>query len=69
VVRLGSSRTITSTRGTLIQLDFEEIDGITTVSFGHRGLLDEEAVRLHEDGWGNIFDNLERTLEAARPEG
>jgi hypothetical protein len=51
------------TRGTLIQLDFEEIDGITTVSFAHSGLWDEEAVRSHEDGWGKVFDNLERTLE------
>ena len=57
------------TRRTLIELDFEETDGITTVSFTHSGLWDEEAVRAHKDGWGKIFDNLERTLEAARPEG
>jgi uncharacterized protein YndB with AHSA1/START domain len=53
----------------LIELDFEETDGITTVRFTHRGLWDEEAVRSHEDGWGKCFDNLERTLEAARPRG
>ena len=23
-------------------------------------------MRSHEDGWGKVFDNLERTLEAAR---
>ena len=57
------------TRRTLIQLDFEETDGITTVHFTHSGLWDEEAVRSHEYGWGKVFDNLERTLEAARPEG
>jgi uncharacterized protein YndB with AHSA1/START domain len=57
------------TRRTLIELDFEDTDGITTVSFAHSGLWDEEAVRSHEHGWGNIFDSLERTLEAARPEG
>jgi len=56
------------TRPTLIELDFEEADGITTVSFTHSGLWGEEAVRSHEYGWGKIFDNLERTLEAAHPE-
>ena len=57
------------TRETLIELDFRETDGITTVSFTHSRLWDEEAVRSHEDGWGKLFDNLERTLEAVRPEG
>ena len=56
-------------RRTLIEIDFEETDGITTVTLTHSGLWDEEAVRSHEDGWGKVFDNLERTLEAARPEG
>jgi uncharacterized protein YndB with AHSA1/START domain len=55
------------TRETLIEIDFEERDGITTVRFTHSGLWDEEAVRSHEDGWGEAFDNLERMLEAARP--
>jgi len=57
------------TRRTLIELDFEETDGITTVTFTHSGLWDEEAVRSHEDGWRKLFDRLDRTLEAARPEG
>jgi uncharacterized protein YndB with AHSA1/START domain len=57
------------TRRTLIELDFEETDGVTTVRFTHSGLWDEEAVRSHEDGWGKLFDNLGRTLEAVRPEG
>jgi uncharacterized protein YndB with AHSA1/START domain len=51
----------------LIELDFEEIEGVTTVRFTHSNLWDEEAVRSHEDGWGKAFDNLERTLRAARP--
>ena len=38
---------------------------MTTVRFTHSGLWDEEAVRSHEDGWGNAFDNLERALHAA----
>lgn len=57
------------TRRTLIELDLQETDGITTVSFTHSGLWDEQAVREHEDGWSKIFANLERTLEAARPGG
>lgn len=55
-------------RRTLIELDFEEIDGITTVTFVHSGLWDEEAVRSHEGGWSRMLDNLKRTLEEARPE-
>jgi uncharacterized protein YndB with AHSA1/START domain len=50
----------------LIELEFEETDGATTVRFTHSGLWNEEAVRSHERGWGKAFDNLERTLEAAR---
>ena len=46
----------------LIEIDFEEADGVTTVRFTHSGLWDEEAVRSHEGGWGKAFDNLERTL-------
>jgi uncharacterized protein YndB with AHSA1/START domain len=56
-------------RGTLIEVDFSENDGTTTVRFTHSHLWDEETVRDHEDGWNKLFDNLERTLEAARPEG
>ena len=54
------------TRRTLIEVDFEETDGGTTVRFTHRDLWDEEAVRAHEEGWRKLFDNLERALEAAR---
>ena len=56
------------TRRTLIELDLEDTDGITTVTFTHSGLWDEEAVRSHEDGWRKLFDSLDRTLKAARPE-
>ncbi|HET6830802.1 MAG TPA: SRPBCC family protein [Solirubrobacterales bacterium] len=54
---------------TLIEIEFEESDGATTVRFTHSGLLDEEMLRSHEGGWGRCFDNLERTLEEARPQG
>lgn len=46
----------------LIEIDFDEDDGVTSVRFVHSGLLDEEAVRSHEGGWTGAFDNLERTL-------
>jgi uncharacterized protein YndB with AHSA1/START domain len=48
----------------LIEVDFEEADGVTTVRFTHRDLWNEEAVRDHEDGWGRCFDNLEGVLTA-----
>jgi uncharacterized protein YndB with AHSA1/START domain len=50
------------TRRTLIELDFEERDGVTTVRFTHSGLWDDDAVRSHEEGWGKLFDRLERVL-------
>jgi uncharacterized protein YndB with AHSA1/START domain len=46
----------------LIEIDFEERDGATTVRFTHSGLWSEEAVTSHEGGWGNAFDNLAREL-------
>ena len=49
-------------REQLIVIDFEEQDGMTKVLFTHSNLWNEEAVRDHEDGWGKVFDNLERTL-------
>ena len=55
------------TRRTLIEIDFEEADGVTTVRFTHSDLWDEEAVRSHAGGWGRLFDSLERELETARP--
>ncbi len=52
-------------RQTLIELDFEEAEGVTTVRMTHSNLRDEESVRNHEDGWTTCFDNLERALAAA----
>jgi uncharacterized protein YndB with AHSA1/START domain len=46
----------------LIELEFEEAGGVTTVRFTHSGLWDEEAVRSHEGGWGSAFDNLARVV-------
>jgi uncharacterized protein YndB with AHSA1/START domain len=55
-------------RETLIELDFEETEGVTTVRMIHNSLRDQESVVSHEEGWSVCFDNLERALEAARPE-
>jgi uncharacterized protein YndB with AHSA1/START domain len=52
-----------SDRRMLIEVDFVESAGVTTVRFTHRDLLDEEALRDHEDGWGKCFDNLARAVE------
>jgi uncharacterized protein YndB with AHSA1/START domain len=50
-------------RETLIELDFVEADGATTVRMTHSALRDKESVLNHEDGWTNCFDNLERALQ------
>ena len=50
------------TKSQMIELEFEEADGVTTVRFTHSGLWDEEAVRSHEGGWGNAFENLARVV-------
>jgi len=57
------------TRRTLIELDFKETDGVTTVRFTHSGLWDDEAVRQHEYGWSKVLGNLALTLKADRPQG
>lgn len=51
-------------RETLIELDFEETEGVTTVRFKHSNLRDEESAHSHEGGWTTCFDNLERVLVA-----
>ena len=51
-----------TTKRQLIEIEFTERDGKTTVRFTHRDLWDDEAVADHEDGWNKVFDNLEREL-------
>ena len=51
---------------TLIEIDFHEIDGGTKVSFRHRDLWDEKALRDHEQGWNALLDNLGHVLGPAR---
>jgi uncharacterized protein YndB with AHSA1/START domain len=52
-------------RETLIELDFEEAHGATTVRMTHNHLRDKESVRNHEGGWSNCLDNLELALAEA----
>lgn len=49
-------------RETLIELDFEEAEGVTTVRLTHSSLRDQESVLSHEGGWSNCLDNLGRAL-------
>jgi uncharacterized protein YndB with AHSA1/START domain len=49
-------------RETLIELDFEEVDGATTVRLTHSNLRDTESVVSHEGGWSNALDNLGQAL-------
>lgn len=50
-------------RETLIELDFEEVDGATTVRLSHNNLRDQESVVSHEDGWTTCLENLGRAVE------
>jgi uncharacterized protein YndB with AHSA1/START domain len=52
-------------RETMIELDFLEANGKTTVLLTHRNLKDEESLREHEDGWTKCLENLGRAIEGA----
>jgi len=46
----------------MLELDFEEVDGTTTVRLTHTNLRDQESVLSHEGGWNNALDNLGEAL-------
>jgi uncharacterized protein YndB with AHSA1/START domain len=46
----------------LIELEFSERDGVTTVLMTNSGITTAEGRDEHEDGWGKCFDNLDRAL-------
>jgi uncharacterized protein YndB with AHSA1/START domain len=49
----------------LVELDFAERDGATTVVLRHSGLPDADAVRSHTEGWEEVLANLaNKVLEA-----
>jgi uncharacterized protein YndB with AHSA1/START domain len=50
------------TRETLIEIDFVEAEGVTTVHFTHSNLRDQESVVSHEGGWNNCLDSLAAAL-------
>jgi uncharacterized protein YndB with AHSA1/START domain len=54
-------------RETLIELDFEEVEGVTTVRLTHSRLRDQESVLSHEGGWNACLDNLEQVLVGFGP--
>jgi uncharacterized protein YndB with AHSA1/START domain len=54
-------------RETLIELDFEEVDGATTVRLTHSGLRDQESVVSHKGGWSNCLDSLGWALDQEQP--
>ncbi|HEX2411448.1 MAG TPA: SRPBCC domain-containing protein [Solirubrobacteraceae bacterium] len=47
----------------LIEIDFKETYGVTTMRFTHNDLWDEDAVASHEEGWTGAFDNLAGVVE------
>ncbi len=49
-------------RETLIEIDFEESGGATTVRFTHSNLRDIDVVEDHRGGWKGCFENLEAAL-------
>jgi uncharacterized protein YndB with AHSA1/START domain len=46
----------------LIELEFSESDGMTTVRMTSRGIETEERRASHNEGWGLCFDNLDQAL-------
>ena len=46
----------------LIELEFSERDGATTVLMVSQGITTEKGRDEHEDGWHKCFDNLDRAL-------
>ncbi len=46
----------------LIELEFSERDGATTVLMIDSGITTDEGRDQHEDGWQRCFDNLDRAL-------
>lgn len=53
-------------RGSLIEIDFTEAEGATTVVLTHGGLGTEESKVSHTEGWNLCLDNLaSRVLETS----
>jgi uncharacterized protein YndB with AHSA1/START domain len=46
----------------LIELEFSERDGVTTVLMTNSGITTEKGRDEHDDGWRKCFHNLDRAL-------
>jgi uncharacterized protein YndB with AHSA1/START domain len=52
---------------TLVEVEFQERGGATTVVLSHTGLSGEESARSHTEGWEDVLDNLaSKVLEVTR---
>jgi uncharacterized protein YndB with AHSA1/START domain len=51
-------------QASLIELEFTEQHGVTTVVLTHSGLSGEESKQSHSEGWQKVLDSLGRMLEA-----
>jgi uncharacterized protein YndB with AHSA1/START domain len=53
--------------GSLVEVEFEEREGATTVVLSHSGLASPESARSHTEGWEEVLDNLgSKVLEVSR---
>jgi uncharacterized protein YndB with AHSA1/START domain len=51
----------------LVEVEFHERDGATTVVVTHSGLADDESARSHSEGWHEVLHNLAtKVMEATR---
>jgi uncharacterized protein YndB with AHSA1/START domain len=51
-------------RSSLLELDFTEANGGTTVVLTHSGLASEQSRDGHREGWRETLDNLGRVVDA-----
>jgi uncharacterized protein YndB with AHSA1/START domain len=51
---------------TLVEVEFHERDGATTVVLEHSGLASDETARSHTEGWENVLENLARKVLEVR---
>ena len=54
-------------RQTLIELSFEETEGVTTVRLTHSGLPSAEQCASHADGWAHYIDRLAKVASGRNP--
>lgn len=50
------------TNETLVTVELNDVDGKTVMSFTHEQLFDEEAKKMHDEGWASSFDKLDKIV-------